>query len=88
MIIPLGSLSVSGAPFSPATVENLVKIGVIFPIVSNTFALVYFETSWVTLKNPWAAAPFAWTTLSGILSLSKCANLSIRWKSEITTGPY
>ena len=33
-------------------------------------------------------APLACTTLSGILSLSKCANLSIRWKSYNKMGPY
>jgi len=87
-ILPLGSLYVSGAPFSPATTENLVKTGVIFPIDSNTFAFVYFETSWVTLKKPCAPLPLAWTTLYGILSLSKWASLSIKWKSDITTGPY
>lgn len=48
--LPLGSRYVSGAPFYPATVENLVKMGVTFPTDSNTFALVYFVTSWVTLK--------------------------------------
>jgi len=32
-IIPLGSLSVSCDPFSPATVENLAKIGVFFPML-------------------------------------------------------
>lgn len=87
-ILPLGSLSVSGAPFSPATTENLVKIGVIFPIDSKTFAFVYFVTSWVTLKYPWAPLPLAWTTLYGILYRSKWASLSIKGKSEITNGPY
>ena len=87
-MLPLGSLHVSGAPLSPATVENLAKVGVTLPTESKTFALVYFETSWVTLKNPWAPAPLAWTTLSGILYRSKWASLSMRWKSEIATGPY
>ena len=43
--------------------------------------------SFVTTKTPWAPLPLAWTTLSGILSLSNFANLSIRWGSWIRTGP-
>ena len=50
--VPLGSLSVSDDPFSPATVENRVKTGVFFPMDSKTLALVYLETSWVTSKYP------------------------------------
>ena len=38
--LPLGSLSVSLAPFSPATVENLMKVGVFFPTPSKSLALV------------------------------------------------
>jgi hypothetical protein len=44
-MVPLGSLYVSQDPFSPATVENLAKTGVFFPIVSKTLALVYLEIS-------------------------------------------
>jgi hypothetical protein len=44
-LLPLGSLSVSQEPFYPATVENLVKIGVFFPTASKTLALVYLVTS-------------------------------------------
>jgi hypothetical protein len=32
-------------PFYPATIENLLKIGVTFPIVSKTLAIVYLVTS-------------------------------------------
>lgn len=52
----------SADPLSPATVENLVNRGVTLPMDSKTLALVYLETSWVTLKKPWAAPPLAWTT--------------------------
>ncbi len=85
---PLGSRAVSAAPFSPATVDHLINVGVILPILSKTLAFVNEVTSFVTLKNPWAPVPLACTTLSGILSLSKWASLSIRWKSDITIGPY
>lgn len=86
--VPLGSLSVSAAPFSPATVEKRRKTGVFFPMESKSLALVNLETSWVTSKYPWAAAPLAWTTRSGMRSRSKWASLSSRWKSEITRGPH
>ena len=33
----------------------------------------------LTSKNPFATAPLAWTTRSGILSLSNCASFSSRW---------
>ena len=51
-------------------------------------ALQYLVTSFVTSKYPWAPEPLAWTTLSGIHSLSNLANLSIKWVSYIKIGPY
>lgn len=48
--VPLGSLSVSAAPFSPATVEKRTKTGVFFPMESKSLALVNLEISWVTSK--------------------------------------
>ena len=57
MANPLGSLSESAEPFSPATVENLIKTGVLFPKVSKNLALQYFVTSLVTSKYPHAPAP-------------------------------
>jgi len=74
-------LSVSADPLSPPTVENLKKTGVLLPTVLKKLALVYLVTSLVTSKYPWAPDPLAWTTLSGILSLSKAAILSIKLKS-------
>ena len=62
----------SADPFYPATVENLVKIGVTFPIVLKTLAFVYLVTSCVTLKKAWAAPPFACTTLWDSLTIKMC----------------
>jgi len=56
-----------------------MKTGVLLPIVSKKEALQYFVISLVTSKYPHAPAPIkiiylikplAWTTRSGILSLS------------------
>ena len=49
--------------------------------------IFYLVTSWVTSKKPWAPAPFACTTLSGILSLSNFASLSMRCTSCRSIGP-
>lgn len=87
MANPLGSLRVSADPDSPPTVENRTPIGVLLPISENTLAAEYFVMSCVTSKYPNAPAPFAWTTLSGIRSLSKCANSSIRMLSWRRSGP-
>lgn len=59
MAKPLGSLTVSGAPLSPATVENLKKSGVFFPTLFKKLALVKAVTSSVTSKTPCAAEPLA-----------------------------
>lgn len=85
---PLGSLSVSAEPSSPPTVENQTKTGVSLPIWFKKFALQNLLKSLVTVNLPWAPAPLAWTTLSGIHSLSKFAILSIKWVSYNKTGPY
>lgn len=41
----------------------------------------------VTSNSPYAPAPLAWTTRSGIRSLSKWASKSIKWKSCSRRGP-
>ena len=51
------------------------------------YTAIYLLTSSVTSKYPWAAAPFAWTTLSGMRSRAKWAILSIRLKSCMSRGP-
>ena len=48
--VPLGSLSVSDEPFSPATVEKRAKMGVFLPTEEKTQALVKRVRSCVTSK--------------------------------------
>lgn len=50
-------------------------------------ALQYFAMSCVTTNSPNAPAPFAWTTLSGIRSLSKWAMSSMKPWSWSKIGP-
>jgi hypothetical protein len=38
----------------------------------------------VTWKYPRAPIALAWTILSGILSLEKCARVSINWRLDVT----
>ena len=47
---PLGSRSASADPLSPPTVENLIKISVLFPTLERNLALVYFSMLFVTSK--------------------------------------
>jgi hypothetical protein len=67
---------VSAEPFSPATVENRASTSVFLPIWLNSFALVYFVMSLVTVNVPNAPDPLAWTIRSGIRSRLKCAIFS------------
>ena len=46
-----------------------------------------FSSDFVSWKTPWAAAPRAWTTRSGMRSWSKCMIFSRRWKSSSRVGP-
>ena len=50
-------------------------------------AQVRFSIDWVSRNVPWAPAPRAWTTRSGIRSWSKCMIFSRRWKSSSSVGP-
>ena len=78
----------SAEPLSPPTVLNRTATGVDFPMFSNIFALQYWTMAVeVTSKYPKAPPPFACTTLSGILSLSKAAIESIRAKSFSDMSP-
>jgi hypothetical protein len=54
---------------------------------TSLIKFTYCLTSWVISQTPWAAAPFAWTTRSGILSRAKWASLSRRLKSWTRIGP-
>ncbi len=56
---PRPSLTLSAEPFSPATVENLVKSLVFLPTVFRKAALVKLVMSWVTSNSPYAPAPLA-----------------------------
>ena len=50
-------------------------------------ALVIFDGGAVASNTPWAPAPRAWTTRSGMRSWSKCMIFSRRWKSSMSVGP-
>lgn len=67
--------------------SNTLQEGSLTEPKSCVSEIDYFDTSWVTSRYPWAPAPFACTTLSGILSLSNLANLSIKWTSCRRIGP-
>lgn len=55
---------------------------------SNSHKLTKSLISSRTSNSPYAPAPFAWTTRSGIRSRSKWASRSIKWKSWSKSGPF
>ena len=61
----------SAEPREPKTVENLTNTGVSSSVSFKNLALENFEMLLDSLNTPFAAAPRARTTRSGILSWSK-----------------
>ena len=96
---PRGSRAVSAEPDSPPTVcgdsqkyadhtcvqltENRTVTGHSRPSLMKASAMQMSSSDFVHLKTPCAPAPFAWTTRSGMRSLSKCESRSTRWKSWV-----
>ena len=73
-------------PRDPATVENRTNTGVLAPDLRNAAAQMSSRPSSAT-NVPWAPAPRACTTRSGMRSWSKCMIRSLRWKSSSRLGP-
>ena len=76
----------SAEPREPSTVEKRRKTGVLTPFCRNP-ARVSPAAAPVDSKIPWAAAPRACTTRSGIRSWSKWVIFSRKWKSSSRVGP-
>lgn len=87
MAKPFESLSASVNPLSPSVVENLINTEVLLPTPFRNLAFVHFPQQVVVSKYPNPPEPTACTTLSGILSLSNLASLSMRLMSDKTIGP-
>ena len=67
-------------------VEKRTKTSVSLPS-AKTPALQTLAAAPLPRNTPWAPAPRAWTTRSGMRSLSKCVIFSRRWWSCRRTGP-
>jgi len=84
---PRTSRAVSADPREPATVEKRTNTRVTAEVSVSTAAVVISANESNSSKRPWAPAPRACTTRSGMRSWSKCMIFSRRWWSSSSVGP-